>query len=41
MQVVSASEIKVSVVVNDRYGVLALRSLHAGFGLDVEIEAGV
>ncbi len=41
IQMVSTSEIKVSVIVHDRYGELALRALHAGFGLDVEIEAGV
>lgn len=33
IQMVSTSEIKVSVVVNERYGELALRALHAGFGL--------
>ncbi len=34
IQMVSTSEIKVSVVVQERYGELALRALHAGFGLD-------
>ncbi|HEY8379892.1 MAG TPA: aspartate kinase, partial [Nannocystis sp.] len=34
IQMVSTSEIKVSVVVHERYGELALRALHAGFGLD-------
>lgn len=33
IQMVSTSEIKVSVVVDERYGELALRALHAGFGL--------
>ncbi|MEZ4451496.1 MAG: aspartate kinase [Nannocystaceae bacterium] len=33
IQMVSTSEIKVSVVVQERYGELALRALHAGFGL--------
>ena len=41
IQMVSTSEIKVSVIVHDRYGELALRALHAGFGLDSEIEAAV
>ena len=30
---VSTSEIKISVVVGERYGELALRCLHDGFGL--------
>jgi aspartate kinase len=34
IQMVSTSEIKVSVVVEERYGELALRALHAGFNLD-------
>ena len=33
IQMVSTSEIKVSVVVDERYGELALRALHEGFGL--------
>jgi aspartate kinase len=33
IQMVSTSEIKVSVVVDEKYGELALRALHAGFGL--------
>ncbi|MDC0674065.1 aspartate kinase [Nannocystis radixulma] len=33
IQMVSTSEIKVSVIVHERYGELALRALHAGFGL--------
>jgi aspartate kinase len=33
VQMVSTSEIKLSVVVDERYGELALRALHDGFGL--------
>lgn len=33
VQMVSTSEIKISVVVHERYGELALRALHEGFGL--------
>ena len=33
IQMVSTSEIKISVVVSERYGELALRALHDGFGL--------
>ena len=33
IQMVSTSEIKISVVVDERYGELALRCLHDGFGL--------
>ncbi len=33
IQMVSTSEIKVSVVVHERYGELAVRALHEGFGL--------
>ena len=33
IQMVSTSEIKISVVVSERYGELALRCLHDGFGL--------
>ena len=36
IQMVSTSEIKVSVVVEERYGELALRALHAAFGLGQE-----
>ena len=36
IQMVSTSEIKVSVVVDERYGELALRALHDGFGLGEE-----
>jgi aspartate kinase len=35
VQMVSTSEIKISVVVHERYGELALRVLHDGFGLGV------
>ncbi|WP_346016984.1 aspartate kinase [Pseudenhygromyxa sp. WMMC2535] len=34
IQMVSTSEIKVSVVVDEKYGELAVRMLHAGFGLE-------
>lgn len=34
VQMVSNSELKMSVVVQERYGELALRSLHSAFGLD-------
>ncbi|MEM6293435.1 MAG: aspartate kinase [Myxococcota bacterium] len=34
VQMVSNSELKMSVVVDERYGELALRSLHTAFGLD-------
>lgn len=34
VQMVSTSEIKVSVVVDEKYGELALRALHDGFGLN-------
>jgi aspartate kinase len=40
IQMVSTSEIKVSVVVHERYGELALRALHAGFGLHESPAAG-
>lgn len=36
IQMVSTSEIKVSVVVEERYGELSLRALHAAFGLGQE-----
>ena len=36
VSMVSNSEIKMSVVVDERYGELALRALHEGFGLDAE-----
>ena len=36
IQMISTSEIKVSVVVQDRYAELAVRALHEAFGLDVQ-----
>jgi len=36
IQVISTSEIKVSVLIDEEYMELALRSLHAAYGLDVE-----
>ena len=36
VSMVSNSEIKMSVVVDERYGELALRALHEGFGLDAK-----
>ncbi len=36
VQMVSNSELKMSVVVDERYGELALRSLHSAFGLDAD-----
>lgn len=36
IRMISTSEIKISVVVDERYLELAVRSLHAGFGLDGE-----
>jgi len=40
IQMVSTSEIKVSVVVEERYGELALRSLHDAFGLSADQGSG-
>ncbi len=37
VQMVSTSEIKISVVVHERYGELALRALHDGFGLGAPV----
>ncbi|CAN0594055.1 unnamed protein product [Laminaria digitata] len=34
IQVISTSEIKISVLVSDAYTELALRSLHTAYGLD-------
>jgi aspartate kinase len=34
--VISTSEIKVSVLIDEEYMELALRSLHAAYGLDAE-----
>jgi aspartate kinase len=36
IQVISTSEIKVSVLVPEEYTELALRTLHTAFGLDAE-----
>ena len=36
IRMISTSEIKISVVVEDKYLELAVRSLHAAFGLDIE-----
>jgi len=36
IQVISTSEIKISVLVSDAYTELALRSLHTAYGLDAE-----
>ena len=38
IQVISTSEIKVSVLIDDEYTELALRALHTAFGLDKEEE---
>jgi hypothetical protein len=36
MQLISTSEIKISVVIDEKYLELAVRSLHSAFGLDQE-----
>ena len=36
MQLISTSEIKISVVIDEKYLELAVRSLHSAFGLDNE-----
>ena len=36
IQVISTSEIKVSVLIAEEYTELALRSLHSAYGLDAE-----
>jgi aspartate kinase len=36
MQMISTSEIRISVVVNENYLELAVRALHTAFGLDAE-----
>ena len=38
IQVISTSEIKISVVIDEKYLELAARALHAGFGLEVVAE---
>ena len=40
MQVISTSEIKISVLIEEDYAELALRSLHSAYGLDVAAESG-
>jgi aspartate kinase len=41
IQMISTSEIKISVVVEEKYLELAVRALHSAFGLDAEITAAV
>jgi aspartate kinase len=36
IEMISTSEIKISCVIKEKYGELAVRSLHTGFGLDAE-----
>ena len=36
IQVISTSEIKVSVLISDDYAELALRALHTAYGLDAD-----
>lgn len=40
IQMISTSEIKISVVIDEKYTELAVRALHAAFGLDVEVVKG-
>ena len=39
IQMISTSEIKISVVIDEKYLELAVRALHAGFGLEVDLGA--
>ncbi|WP_096087147.1 aspartate kinase [Agaribacterium haliotis] len=39
IQMISTSEIKISVIIDERYLELAVRALHTAFGLDMEAEA--
>ena len=39
IRMISTSEIKISVVVEDKYLELAVRALHSAFGLDTETAA--
>ncbi len=39
IQIISTSEIKISVVIDEKYLELAARALHAGFGLEALPEA--
>ena len=36
IEMISTSEIKISCVIEQKYGELAVRALHTGFGLDAE-----
>jgi aspartate kinase len=36
IEMISTSEIKISCVIEEKYGELAVRVLHTGFGLDTE-----
>ena len=36
IEMISTSEIKISCVIDEKYGELAVRALHTGFGLDAE-----
>jgi aspartate kinase len=36
IEMISTSEIKISCVIDQKYGELAVRALHTGFGLDAE-----
>ena len=38
IQMISTSEIKISCVIEEKYGELALRTLHDGFGLHLPVE---
>jgi aspartate kinase len=40
IRMISTSEIKISVVVDEKYGELAVRTLHTAFGLDGSATAG-
>ena len=37
---ISTSEIKISVIIDEKFIELAVRALHSAFGLDQEAEAG-
>ena len=39
IQMISTSEIKISVVIDEKYLELAVRALHAGFGLEADLGA--
>ncbi|MHB8389912.1 MAG: ACT domain-containing protein [Acidobacteriaceae bacterium] len=40
IQMISTSEIKISVIVDEKYMELGVRTLHAAFGLDKQPAAG-